>query len=226
MTAEAIPESWRDALAAALAAPEARKLGGWLRGEEDSGKIIYPPREQRLRALELTPLDQVKVVILGQDPYHGPGQAHGLCFSVPEGVKPPPSLVNINKELASDLGVELPAHGNLERWAKQGVLLLNNALTVEAHKAGSHAKRGWEAITDAAVAAVAERDQPSVFVLWGSHAQGKASRIPALVSPGQHLVLRSVHPSPLSAYRGFFGSKPFSAANEFLEANGRGAIEW
>jgi len=223
---EQIPESWRDALAAALAAPEARKLGGWLRSEEDSGKVIYPPRGQRLRALELTPLDQVKVVILGQDPYHGPGQAHGLCFSVPEGVKPPPSLVNINKELASDLGVELPAQGNLERWAKQGVLLLNNALTVEAHKAGSHAKRGWEMITDAAVAAVAERDQPSVFILWGSHAQGKASRIPALASSDQHLILRSVHPSPLSAYRGFFGSKPFSAANEFLEANGRGAIEW
>lgn len=226
MTAEAIPESWREALAPALATPEARKLGGWLRAEEQAGKAIYPPRGQRLRALELTPLDSVKVVILGQDPYHGPGQAHGLCFSVPEGITPPPSLKNINKELASDLGVTPPDHGNLERWARQGVLLLNNALTVEAHKAGSHAKRGWEAITDAAVAAVAERDTPSVFILWGSHAQAKASRILDLMSFDRHLVLSSVHPSPLSAYRGFFGSKPFSQTNAFLEKHGRGAIDW
>ncbi len=226
MTAEAIPESWRDTLVPVLSTPESRRLGGWLRAEEDAGKTIYPPRGQRLRALDLTPLDQVKVVILGQDPYHGPGQAHGLCFSVPEGIKPPPSLVNINKELASDLDIAPPDHGNLERWAKQGVLLLNNSLTVEAHKAGSHAKRGWEAITDAAVAAVAERADPSVFVLWGSHAQGKAARIPELSESERHLILRSVHPSPLSAHRGFFGSKPFSKANAFLEENGRGAIAW
>jgi len=209
-----------------VSTPEARKLGDWLRAEERAGKEIYPPKGQRFRALELTPLDKVKVVILGQDPYHGPGQAHGLCFSVPEGIKPPPSLRNINKELASDLGITAPDHGNLERWAMQGVLLLNNALTVEAHKAGSHAKRGWEAITDAAARAVARRNEPCVFILWGNHAQGKAARIPQLMVSNQHLVLRSVHPSPLSAHRGFFGSRPFSQTNAFLEANGRGAVNW
>ncbi|MDN3646735.1 uracil-DNA glycosylase [Pontixanthobacter aestiaquae] len=230
MASESIPESWQPVLEPVLATPEARKLGGFLKAEEAAGKPIFPPRGQRLRALELTPLDQVKVVILGQDPYHGPGQAHGLSFSVPEGVKVPPSLGNIYKELADDLGVTPPAHGNLEHWARQGVLLLNNSLTVEAHKAGSHAKMGWSEITDAVVAAVAGREQPSVFILWGSHAQGKAARIPALTSSGtqsdRHLVLKSVHPSPLSAYRGFFGSKPFSQANAFLEEHGRGAIEW
>ncbi len=226
MASESIPESWQPVLEPVLATPEARKLGGFLKAEEAAGKPIFPPRGQRLRALELTPLDQVKVVILGQDPYHGPGQAHGLSFSVPEGVKVPPSLDNIYKELADDLGVTPPGHGNLEHWARQGVLLLNNSLTVEAHKAGSHAKMGWSAITDAVVSAVAERDEPSVFILWGSHAQGKAARIPALAESDRHLVLKSVHPSPLSAYRGFFGSKPFSQANAFLETNGRGAIDW
>lgn len=222
---ESVPESWRDALDPLLAAPEARRLGGWLRAEEDAGKVIYPPRGSRLKALELTPLDRVKVVILGQDPYHGPGQAHGLSFSVPQGVKQPPSLVNILKELEADLGITRPDHGNLERWARQGVLLLNNALTVEAGQAGSHQMRGWEEITDAAVAAVAQGDKPSVFILWGSHAQKKAQRIAALNS-GRHLVIRSPHPSPLSAHRGFFGSRPFSKANAFLEANGRGAVDW
>lgn len=221
-----IPESWRAALEPALTTPEARQLGGWLQAEEAGGKLVYPPRGMRLRALELTPLDQVKVVILGQDPYHGPGQAHGLSFSVPDGVKIPPSLANIYKELASDLGTVRPAHGNLEHWARQGVLLLNNSLTVEAGQAGSHAKRGWAAITDAAVAAVAAQEKPTVFILWGSHAQGKAARIPELAASDRHLVLKSVHPSPLSAHRGFFGSKPFSQANAFLEANGRGAIDW
>jgi uracil-DNA glycosylase len=223
--ADTVPDSWHSAIEPVLAAPEARRLGGWLRAEEDAGKAIYPPRGQRLRALELTPLDRVKVVILGQDPYHGPGQAHGLSFSVPPGVRQPPSLVNILKELQDDLGITRPDHGNLESWAKQGVLLLNNALTVEAGQAGSHQMRGWEAITDAAVAAVAEREEPSAFVLWGSHAQKKAQRIDAL-RDGRHLVIRSPHPSPLSAHRGFFGSKPFSKANDFLEANGRGAVDW
>jgi uracil-DNA glycosylase len=209
-----------------LATPESRRLGGWLAREEAEGKTVYPPRGQRLRALELTPLDQVKVVILGQDPYHGPGQAHGLSFSVPDGVRPPPSLANIYKELRSDLGVEIPPGGNLERWAKQGVLLLNNALTVEAGQAGSHAGRGWEAITDAAVAAVAAGEAPAVFVLWGSHARKKALRVPELAQGGRHLVLTSPHPSPLSAHSGFFGSKPFSRANAFLEKHGRGAIDW
>jgi uracil-DNA glycosylase len=226
MTQETLPPSWRPALEPVLATPEARRLGGWLRAEEDAGKQIYPPRGQRLRALELTPLDAVKVVILGQDPYHGPGQAHGLSFSVPEGVRIPPSLQNIYKEMQNDLGIAPPAHGNLERWAQQGVLLLNNSLTVEAGQAGSHARRGWDAITDAAVAAVARQDAPCVFILWGSHAQAKAARIPELATNERHLILRSVHPSPLSAHRGFFGSRPFSQANAFLESHGRGAIDW
>ena len=221
-----IPESWRAALEPVLQSAESRRLGGWLRQEEEAGKPIYPPRGQRLRALELTPLDQVKVVILGQDPYHGPGQAHGLCFSVPEGVRVPPSLANIYKELRDDLGVAIPPHGNLEQWARQGVLLLNTSLTVEAGRAGSHAGKGWEAITDAAVAAVAAREAPSVFVLWGNHARTKAARIAELGPGTRHLVLTSPHPSPLSAHAGFFGSKPFSKANAFLEAQGRRPIDW
>lgn len=226
MAQDNLPSSWSPVLQPVLATQEARRLGGWLRAEETAGKRIYPPRGQRLAALELTPLDKVKVVILGQDPYHGPGQAHGLAFSVPQGVPPPPSLVNIYKELKSDLGIGPPDHGDLSHWAKQGVLLLNNALTVEAGQAGSHQNRGWEAITDAAVAAVAALPEPSVFILWGSHAQAKAARIPELTNNDRHLVIRSPHPSPLSAHRGFFGSKPFSRANAFLEANGRGAIDW
>ena len=222
---DSVPESWRAALDPVLAAPSSRKLGGWLRSEEGAGKTIYPPRGSRLKALELTPLDAVKVVILGQDPYHGPGQAHGLSFSVPPGVKPPPSLANIFKELRDDLGLAVPDHGNLEGWARQGVLLLNNALSVEAGNAGSHQGKGWEAITDAAVAAVAECDRPSVFILWGSHAQKKVRNIAAL-STGPHLVIRSPHPSPLSSYRGFFGSKPFSKANAFLSDNGREQVDW
>jgi uracil-DNA glycosylase len=221
-----IPDSWRAALEPALATPEARRLGGWLKAEEAAGKAIFPPRGQRLAALALTPLEDVRCVILGQDPYHGPGQAHGLAFSVQDGVRVPPSLVNIYKELESDLGLPRPATGHLAKWAQQGVLLLNNTLTVEAGQAGSHAGRGWDAITDAAVAAVAERDVPTVFILWGSHAKKKASRIPALARNAAHLVLSSAHPSPLSAHNGFFGSRPFSQTNAFLEANGRGAIDW
>jgi uracil-DNA glycosylase len=224
--AEQIPESWRVALEPVLQSAESRRLGGWLQREEASGRTVYPPRGQRLRALELTPLDEVRVVILGQDPYHGPGQAHGLCFSVPDGVQVPPSLVNIYKELESDLAVARRPSGNLEHWARQGVLLLNNSLTVEAGKAGSHAGKGWDAITDAAVAAVAARAEPSVFILWGSHARNKAQRVPELGPGSRHLVLTSPHPSPLSAHSGFFGSKPFSKANAFLEAQGRGAIAW
>jgi len=226
MASEAIPDSWAPVLEPALAAPEARRLGGWLKAEEEAGRAIYPPRGQRLRALELTPLDAVKVVILGQDPYHGPGQAHGLAFSVPDGVKVPPSLVNIFKELRADCGVEPVGNGDLTRWAEQGVLLLNNALTVEAGNAGSHQKRGWDAITDACVAAVAAREEPSVFILWGSHAQGKARRVPELGPGTRHCVITSPHPSPLSAHRGFFGSKPFSRANDFLKAHGRSPIAW
>jgi uracil-DNA glycosylase len=223
---ETVPESWRPVLDPVLASPECRRLGGWLRAEEEAGKTIYPPRGQRLRALELTPLEAVKVVILGQDPYHGSGQAHGLCFSVPQGVRVPPSLVNIYKELEADLNIARREHGDLEHWARQGVLLLNTSLTVEAGRAGSHAGCGWEPITDAIVAAVAARERPSVFILWGSHARKKARGVPELANNERHLVLTSAHPSPLSAYAGFFGSKPFSKANAFLEANGRGAIEW
>ncbi|RKF22768.1 uracil-DNA glycosylase [Altericroceibacterium spongiae] len=226
MAKEAIPPSWAPVLEPVLSTPESRRLGGWLQAEEAAGKTVYPPRGQRLRALELTPLDKVKVVILGQDPYHGPGQAHGLSFSVPPGVKIPPSLVNIYKELREDCGVPIPDHGNLEHWAQQGVLLLNNSLTVEAGRAGSHQRRGWDAITDAAVAAVAAREEPSVFILWGSHAQKKARNVPELGADTRHLVIASPHPSPLSAHRGFFGSRPFSRANTFLEEHGRGAIDW
>ena len=225
MAGEPIPESWQPVLEPVLATAEARQLGGFLVAEEQAGKQIYPPRGCRLKALELTPLDEVKVVILGQDPCHGPGQAMGLCFSVPEGVKIPPSLVNIYKELEADLGVARADHGDLSKWARQGVLLLNNTLTVEAAKAGSHAKRGWDAITDACVAAVAARDEPSVFILWGSHAQAKAMRIAGL-REGPHCVIESPHPSPLSAHRGFFGSKPFSRTNAFLSDHGREAIDW
>ena len=221
-----LPDSWRSVLEPALETPEARRLGGFLRAEEAAGKAIYPPPGSRLRALELTPLDQVKVVILGQDPYHGPGQAMGLSFSVPEGVRHPPSLRNIFKELAGDCGIAAPTSGDLTPWARRGVLLLNNSLTVEAGQAASHAGRGWDAITDACVAAVAARAEPAVFILWGSHAQKKASRIAELNAPTRHCVIRSPHPSPLSAHRGFFGSRPFSRANEFLRSTGRDPVDW
>lgn len=226
MASETIPESWRPVLEPVLATPEARRLGGWLAAEEAAGKVVYPPRGTRLAALALTPLDAVRCVILGQDPYHGPGQAHGLAFSVQAGVRPPPSLVNIYKELEADLGLPRAASGDLTPWARQGVLLLNNTLTVEAGQAGSHAGRGWDAITDAAVAAVAASERPTVFILWGSHAKKKASRVPALGRASHHLVLTSAHPSPLSAHSGFFGSRPFSQANAFLESAGRGGIDW
>ena len=220
-----IPESWHAVLKPVLALPQSRKLGGFLRAEEAAGKHIYPPRGQRLAALALTPLDQVKVVILGQDPYHGAGQAHGLCFSVAKGVRVPPSLVNIYKEIEADLGLPRPAHGNLDHWARQGVLLLNNALTVEEGRAGSHQGLGWEAITDAVVTAVAAKQESCVFLLWGSHARKKAERVPS-INEGPHLVLSAAHPSPLSAYNGFLGCKHFSKANAFLEAKGRGGIDW
>lgn len=226
MTAhEAVPESWREALGPVLGSAGTQQLAAFLAAEEAGGKTVYPPRGSRLRAFALTPLDAVKVVILGQDPYHGAGQAHGLSFSVPDGIKVPPSLVNIYKELASDLGLPRPAHGNLESWARQGVLLLNAALTVEDGRAGSHQGKGWEAISDAAVAAVAAKQEPCVFMLWGSHARDKALRVPGLAQ-SRHLVLTAPHPSPLSAHRGFLGCRHFSQANAFLEAQGRGAIDW
>ncbi len=222
---EAIPESWRAALEPVLATPEARRLGGFITSEEASGKRIYPPRGTRLAALALTPLEAVKVVILGQDPYHGAGQAHGLCFSVQDGVRVPPSLANIFKELQADLGLPIPTRGNLTSWARQGVLLLNASLTVEDGKPASHAGIGWEAISDAIVAAVAAKPEPCVFLLWGNHARKKAAHVPGLVH-GHHLILNAPHPSPLSAYAGFLGCRHFSQANAFLAASGRGALDW
>lgn len=196
-------------------------LRAFLIAQKAAGKRIFPKGVDWFRALDLTPPDRVRVVILGQDPYHGEGQAHGLCFSVQPGVKVPPSLANIYKELKSDLGIDPPRHGHLEHWAEQGVLLLNNVLTVEMGQAASHKGRGWERFTDAVVAQVNALPDPVVFMLWGSHAQKKA----ASVDP-RHLVLKSVHPSPLSAHGGFFGCRHFSKANAFLRAQGRGEIDW
>ena len=197
-------------------------LKDFLVAERDKGKRIFPKGSEWFHALDATPLEKVRVVILGQDPYHGEGQAHGLCFSVKPGVRPPPSLINIYKEMKSDLGLETPSHGNLEAWAKQGVLLLNAVLTVEAGRAGSHQGKGWERFTDAVIRLVNDQPRPVVFILWGAYAQRKA----AFVDRKRHLVLTSAHPSPLSASNGFFGSKPFSQTNKFLIANGRDPIDW
>ncbi len=222
---DAVPDSWRTVLEPVLASAKSRALGGFLKAEEAAGKAIYPPRGTRLAALELTPLGSVKVVILGQDPYHGFGQAHGLSFSVQDGVRVPPSLVNIFKELEADLGLPRPTTGELSSWARQGVLLLNNALTVEDGKPASHQGKGWEEITDAVVAAVAAKAEPCVFMLWGNHAKKKAASVPGLMD-SHHLVLTAPHPSPLSAHTGWFGSGHFGKANVFLEAQGRGAVDW
>lgn len=222
---DAIPDSWRTVLEPVLASAKSRALGGFLKAEEAAGRAIYPPRGTRLAALELCPLDAVKVVILGQDPYHGPGQAHGLSFSVQDGVRVPPSLVNIYKELESDLGLPRAQSGNLSGWARQGVLLLNAALTVEDGKPASHQGKGWEEITDAVVAAVAAKPEPCVFLLWGNHARKKALSVPGLMT-SHHLVLTAPHPSPLSAHSGFLGCKHFSQANAFLESKGRGGVDW
>ena len=229
MTSIAPPESWRPALEPVLASRPLRTLGGFLNTEEAAGKHIYPPAGTRLAALALTPLADVRVVILGQDPYHGPGQAHGLAFSVQRGVPVPPSLLNIFKEQEADLGLPRPKHGHLESWACQGVLLLNTVLTVEAGQAASHQGMGWELLTDAAIRAVAERPAPCVYLLWGSHARAKAPLIreaSAAAKGGPHLILEAPHPSPLSAYRGFLGCRHFSRANAFLQEHGCKAIDW
>jgi uracil-DNA glycosylase len=214
--------SWRERLQPQFAEPYMADLKRFLLGEKQRGKNIFPKGGNWFRALDLTPPEQVRVVILGQDPYHGPGQAHGLCFSVPPDVKPPPSLVNIFKELASDLGIKPAPHGFLENWAKQGVLLLNSVLTVEMGQAASHRDRGWERFTDAIIQEIAENAQPVVFMLWGSYAQKKA----AFVDPSRHLVLKAPHPSPLSAHSGFFGCRHFSKANAFLESRGLEPVDW
>ena len=220
-----VPPAWKDALAPVLAQGSTRALETFLEAEETIGKAIYPSRELRMRALEYVAPGEVRAVILGQDPYHGAGQAMGLAFSVPRGVRLPPSLRNIYTELQSDLGIAPPVHGDLTSWAEQGVLLLNSALSVEDGKAGSHARKGWQQVTDAVIEAVANGPQPVAFILWGNHAQEKAARIPALGHP-RHLKHASVHPSPLSARRGFFGSRPFSTVNAFLEANARAPVDW
>ncbi len=194
----------------------------FVEGERQQGKLIFPPNSQVFSALASTPLENVRVVIIGQDPYHGQGQAHGLCFSVQEGITPPPSLVNIFKELESDLGISRPDSGSLTGWAEQGVLLLNAVLTVQAHNAGSHAGKGWETFTDKVIEVVNDNLQSVVFLLWGSYAQKKG----AFIDTQKHCVLKSPHPSPLSAHRGFFGSKHFSKANEYLVSKGREPIDW
>lgn len=214
--------SWQAELAEQFTQPYMEQLKQFLREQKDQKKVIYPRSENWFHALEATPLNEVKVVILGQDPYHQPGQAHGLCFSVLPGVKIPPSLVNIYKELKTDLDVEPVPHGYLEAWAKQGVLLLNSVLTVEQSNAGSHQGKGWELFTDQVISAVNQRCEHVVFMLWGSYAQKKG----ACIDQSRHLVLKAPHPSPLSAHRGFMGCRHFSQANEYLQTTGKAPIQW
>ena len=218
----ALQDSWKTPLLPEFQSDYMAALKAFLKAEKDSGKEIYPKGKEWFRALDLVSLDSVRVVILGQDPYHGPGQAHGLCFSVKPNHRPPPSLLNIYKELESDLGIPRPSHGFLESWATQGVLLLNSVLTVEAAKAGSHQGKGWERFTDAVVRLVNNRPEPMVFMLWGAYAQRKA----AFVDMSRHLVLKAAHPSPLSAHNGFLGCRHFSACNAFLASRNMAPIDW
>ena len=216
-----IDPTWRDALADQWDMPYFEALTDFVRQRYQT-TTVYPPASRIFAAFDACPFDKVKVVILGQDPYHGPGQANGLCFSVSPGVAMPPSLINIFKEIESDLGKPMPADGNLERWARQGVLLLNSTLTVDAHQANSHQGKGWELLTDAAIRVLAERRDNIVFMLWGSFAIRKGD----FIDRSRPLVLTSPHPSPLSAYRGFFGNHHFSLANDYLAAHGKTPIEW
>lgn len=216
-----IEESWKQHIGEEFEKPYFANLIEFVRNEYKS-TTCYPPGRLIFNAFNLCPFDKVRVVIIGQDPYHEPGQAHGLCFSVNDGVAFPPSLVNIFKEIESDLGVPVPSSGNLVRWAEQGVLLLNATLTVRAHVAGSHQKRGWEEFTDAVIRKLSADRDNIVFILWGSYAQSKAQ----LIDASRHFILRSAHPSPLSAYRGFFGNHHFSLANQYLAQHGKGGIEW
>ena len=218
----ALDPSWLQYLEPEFHSAYMIKLRQFLLDEKHRGVHIFPPGNQIFNALNSTPMDSVKVLILGQDPYHGPGQAHGLSFSVPRGVPIPPSLHNIYKELQSDLGLLPPAHGDLGSWARQGVLLLNAVLTVEAHKAGSHQGQGWEQFTDRVVSLINENKDNVVFMLWGSYAQKKG----AVIDRKRHLVLTAPHPSPLSAYRGFLGCRHFSLCNEYLQNKGREPVDW
>ena len=214
-------EDWKEILREEFSKSYFEELTSFVRGEYGSG-VVYPAGRNIFRAFDCCPFDNIKVVIIGQDPYHGPGQANGLCFSVGEGVPFPPSLRNILQEVHADVGAPIPSSGELERWAEQGVLLLNAVLTVRAHEAASHAGRGWERFTDAVVKAIAERKEGVVYMLWGSYAQKKG----AIADPSKNLILKAVHPSPLSAYRGFFGCKHFSAANDYLASVGKTPIRW
>ncbi len=216
-----IEKSWKEALKDEFSSPYFSELKYFLLEERKRYKI-FPPGGKIFAAFDHTPFHKAKVILLGQDPYHGPGQAHGLCFSVNQGVAKPPSLVNIFKELQADLGIPIPAHGNLSSWAKQGVLLLNATLTVRAHQAGSHQNKGWEIFTDAAIRALSEKRNGLIFLLWGSYAQAKKK----IIDVGRHHVLEAPHPSPLSASRGFFGCRHFSATNNILKANGKDEVNW
>lgn len=217
-----IDASWRDALAAEFDAPYMRELRGFLEAERAAGRTVYPPNRQLFAAFDHTPFDAVRCVIVGQDPYHGPGQAMGLSFSVPRGVPVPPSLRNVFRELRDDLGIEPPAHGDLTAWADRGVLLLNASLTVRAHEAGSHAAAGWQRFTDAAIDALATRREGIAFLLWGRHARAKGAGI----DRGRHLVLEAAHPSPLSASNGFFGCRHFSRVNAYRRERGEPPVDW
>lgn len=217
-----IEESWKNALADEFQKDYFQQLKEFLKAEKQSGQTIFPPGKLIFNAFDSCPFDQVKVVIIGQDPYHGPAQAHGLCFSVQHGIKPPPSLVNIYKELKEDVGMEIPNHGNLEKWTHQGVLLLNAILTVRAHTPASHREKGWEQFTDAAIAKLSQEREGLIFLLWGRFAQGKT----ALIDTSKHHVLTAAHPSPFSAHSGFFGCKHFSKANALLEEKGQTGIDW
>lgn len=216
-----IEESWKEVLASEFSNSYFMELKEFLT-EEKSKYTVYPPGSKIFNAFQLTPFNQVKVVILGQDPYHGPGQAHGLCFSVPQGIVPPPSLVNIFKEIEKDLGIPIPSGGNLEKWARQGVLLLNATLTVRANQPGSHQKRGWENFTHAVISKLSEKRVGLIFLLWGKFAQEKES----LIDTNKHYILKAAHPSPFSAYNGFFGCRHFSKTNEILRKHGLEEIDW
>ncbi len=218
----AFADGWSERLADEFAKPYMEQLRDFLRERKSRKVVIYPHSSNWFRTLQLTAFDDVRVVILGQDPYHGPGQAHGLSFSVPEGVRVPPSLINIYKELHADLGCDIPAHGFLESWGKQGVVLLNSVLTVEHGAANSHQGRGWEIFTDAIIDKLNREHEHLVFMLWGSYAQKKGQ----IIDTTRHCVLKAPHPSPLSAHRGFLGCKHFSKANDYLQAQGRSAVDW
>ncbi len=222
ISSDQLPSCWKTRLQSDFDAPYMRDLTSFIAEQQKAGKTIYPDQKHIFSAFDLCSFKELKVVILGQDPYHGPDQAHGLCFSVRPHVAPPPSLVNIYKELQSDLGLEPVSHGFLESWAKQGVLLLNSVLTVEQANAGSHAKKGWEKFTDAVVSTINSEKEGVVFVLWGAYAQKKGKSIDS----EKHHIIRAPHPSPLSSYRGFFGSKPFSKINAYLNQTAQAPIDW